>query len=38
MTACRGEVKRELSWVQPIAQTIALYHKVMKQNGENLKR
>lgn len=37
MTAGREEVKRELSWEEPIRQQIALYHKVIKENAERLK-
>ncbi len=32
MTACREEVKRELSWDEPIAQTIALYEKIIAES------
>lgn len=32
MTARRDEVKRELSWDEPIAQTIALYEQIVAEN------
>lgn len=37
MTARREEVKRELSWDEPIRQTIELYHRVIRENAERLK-
>ena len=37
MTARREEVKRDLSWDEPIAQTIALYEQVIRENAEKLK-
>lgn len=34
VTAHREEVKRELSWDEPVAQTIALYERIIKENAE----
>ena len=36
MTARREEVKGDLSWDEPIAQTIALYERVIRENAEKL--
>ncbi len=33
ITARREEVKRGLSWDEPIAQTIALYEKIIAEVG-----